>query len=243
MKGYRKLISSLAQGAPVIPGATGAARISVLRVTLAAAWALSLLALAVGTAHAQTARSGGGANAQLTQQMQQLASERTSLQAENARLKKELDDLRKERDTLKKAQTGLDERAKAAVSAALARGTSQREAQEQELKQTKDKMQELVGKFRETVQALREAETVRAGTKQTLATRDQELRVCVERNLALYKLNGEVLSQLEHPVSRLARAEPFTRIKRVQLENLVDDYKGRAADQLVKPVQPDKATP
>ncbi len=63
-----------------------------------------ILSTALGSmsgALAQTTRSGGGANAQLMQQMQQLASERTSLQAENAKLKKELDDLRKDRDALK----------------------------------------------------------------------------------------------------------------------------------------------
>ncbi|GAC1660206.1 MAG: hypothetical protein PVS2B3_13230 [Steroidobacteraceae bacterium] len=56
----------------------------------AATLAWAALAAAPGTLSAQTARSGGGASAQLAQQLQQLASERTSLQAENERLKKEL---------------------------------------------------------------------------------------------------------------------------------------------------------
>jgi len=77
-----------------------------------------VLALAVGPlAQSQSARSGGGASAQLLQQMQQLASERTSLQSENAKLKKDLEDLRKERDTLKNGQQALDKRAKASEAA------------------------------------------------------------------------------------------------------------------------------
>jgi len=93
-----------------------------IRLQIVTAAGFAVLAAFAGAAHGQTARSGGGANAQLTQQMQQLASERTTLQAENARMKKELDDLRKERDTLKKGQQAAEGRAKA-VEAALARNT------------------------------------------------------------------------------------------------------------------------
>ena len=78
---------------------------------------------------AQTARSGGAPNAQLMQQMQQLASERTALQAENARMKKELDDLRKEREQLKNGQKSVDQRAQVSA-AALARSTAERESTE-----------------------------------------------------------------------------------------------------------------
>jgi chromosome segregation ATPase len=188
------------------------------------------------TVQAQTARSGSGANTQLLQQLQQLASERTSLQAEAARAKKELEDARKERDDLKKAQQAVEQRAKTSA-AALAQSASERAASEQELTQTKAKMEELIAKFRETLQTLRQIEAESASAKQTLATRDQQLKVCVDRNASLYKLNGEILTHLEHESawSHVARSEPFTKIKRVQLENLADDYQARADDQRVSP--------
>jgi chromosome segregation ATPase len=201
--------------------------------------AAATLAIVMGgstAAHGQTARSGSGANAQLLQQLQQLASDRTALQVDNARMKKELDDARKERDELKRKQQAVDQRAKASA-AELVRTAAQRQAAEQELNQTKAKTQELIAKFRETAQTLRQLESQDTTAKQTLARRDQELKVCIDRNLALYKLNGEVLTHLEHDSawSHLARAEPFTKIKRVELENLVDDYKARAADERVDP--------
>jgi chromosome segregation ATPase len=197
---------------------------------------LGVMLLGGVAAHAQTPRSGGNANSQLVQQLQQLASERTAMEAEAARNKKELEDVRKERDSLKSAQKALDQRARSS-SAALAQATAQRETAEQELKQYKDKMQELIGKFRETIQQLRETETDRTTARQTLATRDRELKVCLDRNAALYKLDDEVLTHMEHEsvFSRLAAAEPFTKIKRVQLENLIDDYRWRAEDQRVTP--------
>src|ERR1700730_2180836 len=77
---------------------------------------LGVLTLLSVSAQAQTARSGGGASAQLLQQMQQLASERTGLQAENAKLKQDLEDMRKERDALKAAQQAVDRRAQISAS-------------------------------------------------------------------------------------------------------------------------------
>lgn len=197
--------------------------------------ALALCAQLLSAAsHAQTARSGGAPSAQVLQQMQQLAAERTSLQAENAKMKKQIDDLTRERDELKKGRQAIDLRARADAEA-LGRSNTQRESTEQELTQTKAKIQELIAKFRETVQTLREVENENATGKQTLASREQELKTCIDRNLALYHLNDEVLTRMEKRsvFTRVAEAEPFTRIKRVQLENLIDEYKSRADEQKI----------
>ena len=98
-------------------------------------------------------------------------------------------------------------------------------------------MQELIAKFRETAQTLRDVEADRTTVKQTLATRDQDIKVCLDHNSALYGLNQEILTRLDNQSlwSRAAAAEPFTKIKRVQLENLVDDYKARADDHRLTP--------
>lgn len=210
---------------------TRSLRAAVLLCTLLAGYA----------AQAQTARSGGGASAQMAQQLQQLASERTAMQAELDHTKKELEDTRKERDELKKGQQALDQRAKAST-AALAQSASQRTASEQELTQTKAKMQELIAKFRETVQAMRQIEAEGTTAKQTLATRDRQLKVCVDRNTGLYDLNKEILSRWDHEsaFTRAERIESFTKIKRVQLDNLMDDYQGRADDLHVTPEKLEK---
>ncbi|HKD53171.1 MAG TPA: hypothetical protein VKB72_03055 [Steroidobacteraceae bacterium] len=204
-------------------------------------WCAALLfaAGAVGpVAVAQTARSGGNANAQLVQQMQQLASERTALQAENDKLKKQLADLTKDRDALKSGQQALDKRAKD-TSLALEHSKTQREASEQEVTQTKAKMQELVAKFRETLTKMRDIETENTATKQKLAMRERELSTCADRNAGLYKLNDEILTRLEKKssgfASCMASAEPFTKVSRVRNENLADDYRARAQDLQVSP--------
>src|SRR5262245_51981874 len=70
-----------------------------------------ILVTAAHAAAAQTERAGSSANAQLMQQMQQLASERTQLQAENARLKKELDELKKQGKKLGEEKEAVARRA------------------------------------------------------------------------------------------------------------------------------------
>jgi hypothetical protein len=209
---------------------------SSLRFNTAALLSVALSLCAAENGYTQTARSGGGASAQLMQQMQQLASERTSLQAENAKLKKDLEDLRKDRDALKNGQQVVDRRAKSA-EISLEESVARSQSEGQELAQSKEKLQQLVGKFRETLQTLREVEAQQTTAKQTLAVRDRDLKSCVDHNIALYKLNQEVLTHLEKQTvwSRVAQAEPFTKIKRVQLENLVDEYKDRADEQRVAP--------
>ncbi len=211
-----------------------------------AATALGLLLSCYGvSALAQAARSGGSASTQLMQQMQQMASERTTLQAENERLKGELASVKKDRDALKAAQQAVDRRSKDATEA-LAHSKTQRDAVEQELTQNKEKMQELIAKFRETIQKLRETETEGATAKQALATRDRELAACTDRNAKLYQLNEEVLTRLQKRGvwSRAAESEPFTQIARVRLENLADDYRARAQDLTLRPAAaPDAGSP
>ena len=93
-------------------------------------------------------------------------------------------------------------------------------------------------KFRETVEALRTLETESTTAKQTLVTREQDLKTCVDRNTQLTKLNTEILSRFDKRSawSGVARAEPFTRIAKIRQENVIDDYKARAEDLRVPPL-------
>jgi regulator of replication initiation timing len=196
-----------------------------------------------GGAFAQTARSGGNASAQLMQQMQELASERTTLQAENDKLKKQLADITKDRDALKAGQQTVDRRAKDSA-AALQHSKVQNEAEAQELTQTKAKMQELIAKFRETVTKMREIEAESSASKQALAARDQQLATCSDRNAGLYRLNDEILAHMKKSpglFSCAANAEPFTKIAQIRNENLADDYRYRA--QELQRSAPAKAPP
>jgi Skp family chaperone for outer membrane proteins len=193
---------------------------------------------------AQTARPGPAAGNQQLMQLQQLASERTELQAENAKLKTELAKAKKDLEAVRRQARSVDtakvdQRAKAESEAALARSQVDLERTQADLVRQKEREQELVGRFRETATMLRDVETERTTAKQSLAQHEQELKVCVDRNQALYRLNSEILTRFEKQGfwSDVTRREPFTQLKRVELENLIDGFRGSAQDQVVQPFQ------
>jgi chromosome segregation ATPase len=185
-----------------------------------------------GVARAQEARGGGGAvSAQLAAQLQQLSAERAALQAENAQLKQQLAAARKERDALKKEAQSSALRMKSG-QAVLARSSAQAVADQQKIAQLQTGVQQLIAKFRELVATLRKTEIEEAAAKQSLAVREQDLSVCVQRNQTLYKLDDDVLTHFEKQgfLGRLASDEPFTRIERVRLENYADETRGKAQE-------------
>jgi chromosome segregation ATPase len=195
-------------------------------------------ALAAFPALAQVQRSGGGggaANAQLMMQYQQADAERTQLKSENTKLKKDLDDLKKQLDAAgkqaaaSKAGVSRDAAQLAAAQAANDRGAK-------DLADSKAKMQELVGKFRETITQMRGIESERAQLQQQLVQSKTAFDQCAERNYSLYQVDNEVLDRYAHEgaFSHMAGAEPFTRIKRTQIDNLVLEYKERAEELRVK---------
>ncbi|MDB6011892.1 MAG: hypothetical protein JWL65_4142 [Gammaproteobacteria bacterium] len=181
-------------------------------------------------AGAQVERSGGGgANAALLQQYQQAVAERSQLQADNAKLKKSADDLKKQLDsatqqlaTLKAGST----HGQAALVAAL----HENETAAKNQQDLKNKLQELVGNYRQTITTLRGVETERTQLQQQVAQDKTTFDRCAAANFALFQINGEILDRYEHQgaFTYMARAEPFTRLKRTQIQNLVDEYKERA---------------
>jgi chaperonin cofactor prefoldin len=90
-------------------------------------------------------------------------------------------------------------------------------------------MQDLIGKYRELAQTLKEVETERDSLRTTQNAKDRELTACVDKNAQLYLLGNEVLDRMDNQGvwSAIKDKEPFTKISRTRLENLIDDYRYR----------------
>ena len=177
---------------------------------------------------AQTERTGN-ADARVMQQLQQVTGERAALQSENAKLKQEIEGLKKDLARVSASNSALQGRSKA-LEAAAGRGEQSGKQAEEQLERARAQMQELVTKFRETAQTLRDVEGDRTALRGQFEAREREFKTCVDRNAGLYNLNAEVLDKMANRGfwSNLTEREPFTRLKRVELENLIDDYKYRA---------------
>jgi chromosome segregation ATPase len=207
--------------------------------------AIVLGAMYGGHASAQVQRSGGASpNAQVLQQLQQAVSERAHLQAENAKLKKEAEDLKKQLGTAQQQLTASKAGA-GRNQAAIAAARNTNASTEKSLEEAKGKMQELVSHFRETVTSLHGVETERSQLRQQLADSQAAYDHCAESNYALYELDTEVLDRYAHQgaFSYLSRSEPFTRLKRTQIDNLVIEYQQRAQELRIQKAAAPKAGP
>ena len=202
-----------------------------------------LLAL-IGTAmiglaplvQAQSARQppagGGGGNPQALQQLQ---SAMASLQAENARLKQELEDSKGKVQAATKEASG-SKQGVASLRASLAQAQASKQASETLRDQTQARLSELLDKYRLNTGALAGIETERGQLRADLAASSARLDVCAQRNVALYDAMNQALDKVGHGgfFTAMGRAEPFTKIERVRLENMVDEYRARAEELKLK---------
>lgn len=189
------------------------------------------------TAQAQTERTGSDSARvmQQAQQLQQATAERTALQTENTGLKTEIETLKAQLAKAQGEQTALQRRVQTSEATAT-RLTGNTEASQAALDRSRAQLQELVEKFRETASNLNNVEIAKRNTEIELAGREQAVKSCVDRNVGLYELNSEILTRMEDRGfwSGFTEREPFTRIARTRLENLIDDYRYRVEELRVE---------
>jgi len=198
---------------------------------------LGALSLGVASrAQAQAARQppagGGGGNPQA---MQQLQAAMASLQAENGRLKKELEDSKGKVQAASKEASG-SKQGVASLRAALAQAQASKQSSEALREQTQARLSDLLDKYRQNTGALAGVETERGQLRQDLAAATGRLDVCAQRNVALYDAMNQALDKVGRGgfFTAMGRAEPFTKIERVRLENMVDEYRARAEELKLK---------
>lgn len=200
---------------------------------------LALSVVLAMTASAQTQRSGND-TARVMAQLQQLTAEKSQLSTENERLKKELEDLKAQLGKASSAQSAAEQRARKLEG--NTRDSAALQESNDALSKARTQTQELVGKFRETAQQLKDVESDRSEVRSQLTLRERELKTCVDRNAQLYIVTDEILGRMESRGSwqSLKDKEPFTQLSRTRLENLIEDYRYRV-DELRIGTQPTTA--
>jgi chromosome segregation ATPase len=210
---------------------------------LATAAVAAWLIAECGSANAQVQRSGGGEAQKFMQQYQQLAAEKTALQTQVTQMKKDLDSaktdlaaMKKERDVLKAQKA----HAAGVPAATVAQLTASKEAAERNVELSKQRMTELVTRFRETATNLKEAESDRTKLRGDLEARNAAFDQCAANNQQLYEINGEILRRYNNVglFTRMGAVEPFTQITRNRIDNLVVETHARAEELRVKKSAP-----
>jgi chromosome segregation ATPase len=186
-------------------------------------------------ATAEARREGGDATAKLQMMLQQANAEKSQLAAENAKLKAERDDLKKSSEESQKQLASETEKL-ARASRDLSGAQTNRASLQQSFDTLKARFEKLVEQYKKTVEVLREIENER-NSLQTMV-RDYDVRVtqCEKNNETLYAKNLELIDLYEHKgfLAALKEHEPVTRIKQVEMENLMQDYRYQADEMRLK---------
>ena len=189
--------------------------------------------LASFSSQAQVQRSGGEQQ-KFIQQYQQVAAEKTALAAQLAQMKKDLEAAQTELAATKKERDALKARAGTAAAAAgtVAQLTVSRDTAEKNLGAYKQRLDELIGRYRDIAGKLKEVEADRSKVSKDLTERNVALDKCAENNMQLFEITSQVLDRYEHVglFTKASAAEPFTRITRTRIENLADEYRQRALE-------------
>ncbi|AHF92544.1 hypothetical protein OPIT5_22220 [Opitutaceae bacterium TAV5] len=206
-------------------------------------FALVLAALAPVCAFAQ-AQPDNTMELRLREALRNTTLQLRAAQSESAALQVTQAELEKERDALKKQ-----------VAALIRQGEKDRAAAEKEIADLKaivvtqeEKVGQLsadLAKWKESSEKAsllaREKEQARAALEIRVAQLERTVADREARNVALVKVGNEILDRLEKfgLGDAIKAREPFIGAKRVEIQNLVQDYSDKVMDQKYQSAEPD----
>lgn len=177
-------------------------------------------------------------------QLQQVQGQIAALEEEKTKLGDEREQARKEAKAVKGKVGKLDK----ALSEEKARGEQLQkdlEAAKQEQAATKASLLESETRLAETAKNLLQTQQTLARTEadkrqlEVLKVRqEKEIAGSEAKNLKLYQTGRELMTRFEQKscAETLAQKEPFTGLKRVEIENLLEEYRDKLDEQkLIKP--------
>lgn len=137
---------------------------------------------------------------------------------------------------VKETEAKAEEAAKHANArnAALSR---QLKAAEEETASLKTALDETSRKLAEQSEARRKAEAEDSRLGGALAVQEKATSACEAKNAELYRYGQEMSARYENKdaIDALLQAEPFTGLKRVEVENLLEEYRDKLDAQKIEP--------
>lgn len=175
------------------------------------------------------------AAARMQQMLRQMSSERDVLKAENEKLQSQIKSLEAKTSAAQTQLKGADKE-RASSQALLQRYQDAEQAWKANSEQQKAKLQEVVDKYKELVKSLRQVEAERGELQSNSKVRDRDLDRCIEKNGKMYSTGLEVLQRYENKGvwDSIWQKEPITQLKRVELESIMEEYKGKLDDAKIK---------
>ena len=197
--------------------------------------------LAIGPAGAAEDKKGGEQLRRLQQRLHAVEQEKSQL----VQGKSELDSQIKEGvGKLVQARRSADTagRQRAALEKELKAAEGEKDALSGKLADAEKNLADTAQRLGETTSLLRVAEAAKRQLETNLATRTLSLSECVAKNASLHGLGVTLLRQYEEKTcfGNGMQRELLTQIKRVGVENMVDDYRDKLDLELINQQQQDR---
>lgn len=167
------------------------------------------------------------------QQVQQIRQEKTALEEKLAGFEQEKEELAGQiNDIQERAESERQQLQRALDAMTGEKQTLQ--AQKAELDQ---RLADLTTKQTGTERELAQTQAQKKQTESTLLTRDQQVAGCEDKNSRLYQYGRDLIEQCRDrsATDAVLRLEPFTGIKRVEIENLLEEYRDKLDAQKLIP--------
>ena len=186
------------------------------------------------SAQQQQTRSDA-ALAKLQQMLRQTTAERDGLKAQLAEAQKKVDGEKAKaaatQSQLKSAKKDLGD-----TDTLLEKYKTTDAALRERIEQQRGKMQEVIDKYKELVGTLRHLEAERNQLRVDLTSKSAAFDTCAQKNVQLYQTGLELADKYEQKGvwQSLLASEPVTQLKRVEIENLAQEYVNRVEQARVQ---------
>ena len=136
--------------------------------------------------------------------LRQMTLERDAALAENARFKIEIEELNRKHTGIKKSSDSALAKSRESIAA-------------------------LNTDMQQAMQNLRRTESEKNLLQETVVSQAQQIETCESHNVKLLQVNHDLLGQYENKgfFDAMLQREPLTQLKRVEIENIAQEYQDR----------------
>lgn len=175
----------------------------------------------------------------MQQQLSQVKGQLGTLEQEKAKLVEDLDKVQASSKAAESEAARLQGEVKASkrqqisVARELTLVKEKLATTEQRLSETQQTLTETTAKLTETTRALQQSDAEKRNLETVRVRNEGDLASCERKNVALYQVGRSLMDRFEHKTCGeiLAQKDPFTGLKRVETENLLEEYRDKLDEQ------------
>lgn len=172
---------------------------------------------------------------QMQVQLKQAQDEKAALEQAKVELGTELDALKKKSSDLASTAARAN-RGKAALEKEVEALRQDKTKLTEEITQVKKELMESQLATRDTRQSLQQETSLKQRLEENLSARGKALEVCETKNKTLYQYHVELINRAQSrgSLAIFAEKEPVFGFKRVQIENLLEEYRDKVDEQKIR---------